>query len=78
MDRETWEMLLGRPREALVQRSRDPEVFLRADWDEREILIQDDREDPSRWMTFDMESEYEDQAPRHLTPGMVDAALGPK
>lgn len=51
-------------------------------WGEGEELSQFpppyDREDPPRWMMFDMESEYEDQAPRQLAPRMVEAALGPR
>lgn len=90
MDRETWETLLGRLREALVERNRDPGVYLRSDWEEEEIRIQDDRKDPPRWMTFDMSSDYEDQAsfdmgsdhedlaPRQLAPQMVEEALGPE
>lgn len=76
MDRETWNTLVGRLKEALVRRNRDPGVFLRADWDEREIRIQDDREDPPGWMTFDMDSDYEEQPPRVLAERMVEEALG--
>lgn len=78
MDRETWDALIGRLKEALVHRRKDPGVFLRADWDEREIQIQDDREDPPRWMRFDIESDHEDRAPRVLAEQMVEEALGPE
>lgn len=76
MDHETWEQLLGRLQEALTRRSRDPGTHLRADWGGREIRLRNDANAQSEWVTFDMESEYEEQPPRVLAERMVGRALG--
>lgn len=52
MDRETWDQLLGRLREELIKRGRDPELNLEANWEEKEIRLpnaragEDDSEPP--------------------------------
>lgn len=76
MDRDTWDTLLGRLKEALVQRSRDPGVFLDADWDEQEIRIRTNGVHDGEWMSFELEPEDEEKAPRQLAVEMVEEALG--
>lgn len=74
MDRDTWNALIGHIRQALLNRSHDPDHFYQADWDEREIWISNEAGD-GEWVRFDMESEYDDQAPVVLAERMVSRAL---
>lgn len=76
MDRETWDNLIGHIRQALIDRSYDPDHFYQADWDEKEIWISNEGDGEGEWVRYDMKTEYKDQAPMILAERMVGRAIG--
>lgn len=73
-------MLLGRLRDQLVQRGRDPELSLQADWEEKEIRLPDERPGHDQeWLTFHMDQAGEEsKSPRERAADMLLIALGAK
>lgn len=76
MDRETWNLLLGRLRQQLVERGRDPEFDLEADWEEKKIRLPNARAgDDREWLTFHMDAAEDDsERPEERALSMVRAA----
>lgn len=76
MNQDEWDQLVGHLRNELVAQSRDPGVYLRDSFEEHEIWIRNDSNEEGEWLSFDMESEYDNRGLRRTAVSMVRVALG--
>lgn len=77
MERKKWDRLLGRLREGLLQRGRDPELILQIDREERAIRLPDETYRNREWLTFNLDStEYEERDPREIAADLIGISLG--